>query len=192
MQNRKNYPIAFLLLFPFLFFISCARTTAPRGWLSSSSQMQSQSFGGWIQVDYKPRTGSNIFVDGELLAISSDTLYILTEDVRTSKKLHSVAILDVTKARLVSYDSQARSMGGLVALGTLSTLSHGFYLILTAPILWSLAGGATASSQSRKPIIDYPKRPLKDFQPYARFPQRLPLGLRRAALRPKPISTYSQ
>ncbi len=185
MQNHKKYAIVLLFLL-FLFLVGCATTTAPRRWLPQSSQLQSQAFGGWLQVHQKSKNNQKLFINGELIAITKDTVYVLTDD-----KLHTIAASDVTKARLVSYSSQAGSMGGLVALGTLSTLSHGVFLVLTAPLLWGIGGGATAASQSRKPIIDYPKRPLKDFKPFARFPHGIPQHLNRWELSPKPYSKSS-
>ena len=179
MQNHKSYKIALLFL-PFLLLSGCASTTAPRGWLPSNSQTQSQTFGSWIQVHYNSDSDKDQFIDGELIALDTDTLYILTD-----QRFQSIAKPDITKARLVSYDSKAGSMGGLVFLGTLSTLSHGAFLILTAPFLWMIGGGATAASQSLKPIIDYPDRSLEDFQHYARFPQGLPRGISLAKLKPK-------
>jgi len=179
MRNHKICIIALMFL-TILFLFGCATTTAPSDWLPSSSQSQSQTFGSWIQVHYNSNSEQEQFIDGELITLSADTLYILTD-----QNFQSIAIPDITKARLVSFNSKARSMGGLVFLGTLSTLSHGFYLILTAPLLWMIGGSATAASQSREPIIDYPKQSLKNFQQYARFPQGLPQGLNRAKLKPK-------
>ena len=179
MLNHKNYKTAFFLLI-LLVLLGCAVTTAPSGWLPTNSQTQRQAFGGWIQVHCKLNSGPKQSIKGELIAIHADTLYVLME-----QKFHAIAIPDITKARLVFYDSRAELMGTLATLGCISTLSHGFYLILTAPFLWMMGGGIFAYDQSRKPIIDYPQQSLDDFKKYARFPMGLPEGFSRDKLKPK-------
>ena len=77
-------------------------------------------------------------------------------------------------------------MAGLTVLGTLSTFSHGFIAVISAPI-WIVSGSAAAAIQSRKPILDYPKTTIDQFTIYARFPQGLPTNLNRASLKSKAV-----
>ena len=76
-------------------------------------------------------------------------------------------------------------LGLWTLLGTLSTGSHGFFLILSAPV-WILTGTVAAVNQSRQPVLTYPRQGWAGWRAYARFPQGLPPGLARAALDPKP------
>lgn len=153
---------------------NCATTNAPSDWLSDPEQVASDPFGGWIDV--WSREGR---VTGELIAVTEDTMFA------AGPGLHAVALNDILSARLVIYD--ASSLGGFVLLGTLSTFSNGWFLILTAP-LWLIGGSIAASRRSYDPIIDYPDKPLKQFAPFARYPQGLPSGLDRGRIRMKVTS----
>jgi len=176
--------IKLLLIIPILvLFSGCAITHAPSGWLSDSHELQYEAFGGWLQVHYSKNDSLKQSTMGELIALSSDSLYVLGRN----ENLHVIAVADVTHARLVEYKSHHGELGGWIALGTLSTVSHGWYLILTAPLLWIFAGTLAASSRSYDPIIDYPRYSFNEFKAYARFPQGLPKNLDRHKLKPKPL-----
>ena len=176
MQNHEKIIIIGLIGL----FLGCASTTVPFHWLPTAPQLQSQAYGGWIQVDYLSESNSNEYIDGELIALDEQSVIIMS--YRGPLKISTPRI---TKARLVRYDTKIGNMGGLILLGTLSTISHGFYLVLTAPVLWILGGSATTGARSFEAIIDFPKKPLDSFKPYARFPQGLPTDVDLATLKPK-------
>lgn len=148
---------------------SCASTRAPSGWLPDADQARSSMFGGWVEI--KSRQGQ---VWGELIAVAEDTVFV------ADTTLLAIAATDVLSARLVTYDES--SLGGYVFLGTLSTLSNGLLLVLTAP-MWLIAGSIAATSRSYDPIIDYPSKPLKQFVPFARYPQGLPPNMDRSTVK---------
>jgi hypothetical protein len=153
----------------------CASTSAPRGWLESPYDMQSDAHGGWLRLETK----TELRMFGELIAISSDSLFLAGED------LQAVAQADIKSARLLAYKSNAEEVGGLVALGTLATLSNGVLLLFTAP-MWMIGGGIVTGVRSFQPTIDYPKQEWSRFRAFSRFPQGLPPGLDRSQIRMKP------
>lgn len=167
---KKTHSI--LLLFSSLLVVSCATTHAPRGWLASSSNMQTDVYGGWIEVEYYSASEEKAQLAGELIAISADSIFIANET------FHAIAVSSVESARLVAYKSNAEWMGGLVFLGTLSTISNGRFLIFTAP-MWIIGGSIASCVRSFEPIVDYPKQELSRFVPFARYPQGLPAGVDR-------------
>jgi hypothetical protein len=181
MPIRSNKLLMFIPVF--ILLSGCAVTHAPKGWLSDSPALQFEAFGGWMQVHYSKNDSLKQTAMGELIALSSDSLYVLSR----TDTLNVIAVADVTHARLVEYKSHHGELGGWIALGTLSTVSHGWYLILTAPLLWVFAGTLAASSRSYDPILDYPRYSFNEFRPYARFPQGLPKNLDRHKLKPKPL-----
>ncbi|HEY2944210.1 MAG TPA: hypothetical protein VGN09_17375 [Vicinamibacteria bacterium] len=115
-------------------------------------------------------------VEGELIAVSDDRVYVLTDSGLVDVPHESVA-----KAILAAYATGEGQLAGWGALGTLSTLSHGIYLVITAPI-WIIAGIMAAAGESRAGLVRYPEKPLTSFRLYARFPQGLPAGLEASAL----------
>jgi hypothetical protein len=118
-------------------------------------------------------------VQGELIALSPDRVFVLTD-----VGLLELPKTTISQAKLTAYDSGAVALGVWTFLGTLSTISHGVFLIISAPV-WVIGGSAITAVQSHKPVISYPKNSWEAFQRYARFPQGLPQGLERSSLLPK-------
>jgi hypothetical protein len=66
------------------------------------------------------------------------------------------------------------------------TLNRGRFTVgFDSMPMWLKGGPIVASNRSYEPIIDYPEKPLKEFAPFARFPQGLPPGLDRGMIRMK-------
>ena len=181
MLTSRKY-ILCLLLTILISVNGCVIPSAPNKWLPSFEETQTQAYGGWIEVTHSSDASqaASSSAKGELIALSVDTVYILAETLQAIPKTQ------ITKARLVIYDSEADELGVWTTVGALSTLTHGYGLVLTLPI-WITSGGIASSIQSRKPVIDYPKSIWDDFKPYARFPQGLPEGLDPTQLKPKKI-----
>jgi hypothetical protein len=153
----------------------CASNPAPKGWLPPAVKAQEQAYGGWISLSCK-NAEAVTHVEGELIAITDDRVYVLADSGLVDVPHESVA-----KATLAAYATGDGQLAGWSALGTLSTLSHGAYLILTAP-MWIIAGIMAAAGESRAALLHYPEKPLASFRAYARFPQGLPAGFEASAL----------
>jgi len=151
----------------------CASNPAPQGWLPKAVVAQRTTRGGWIVVERK-KDAPGGRVAGELIAVEEDRIYVLDDS-----GLQTVERGSIEKMNLAGYATDGAALGGWAALGTLSTLSHGKFLVLTAPLLWLAGGIASAADESRGGFA----KP-GDFQKYARFPQGLPPGLDADALGP--------
>lgn len=178
MGNINKTCIIFMLLLS-LWMGGCAVTHTPPGWLASPIDMQTDAYGGWIEVEYSSATGEKTQISGELIAINADSIFIANET------FHAIAVSNIKSARLSAYNSHASGMGGLVILGTLSTISNGVFWIFTAP-MWIIGGRICSRIRSFEPIVDYPKQELSRFVPFARYPQGLPLGINRNRIKMKP------
>ncbi len=178
MQNNNKTLTMFMLFFSLL-VVNCATTHAPRGWLASASAIRTDTYGAWINVEYDSVSKEKAQLGGELIAISKDSIYIANET------FYIIALSSIKSARLVTYKSNAEVIGGLVLLGTLSTISHGWFLIFTAP-MWIIGGSIASGVRSFEPIVDYPKQELSRFVPFARYPQGLPAGIDRNQIKMKP------
>ena len=167
MKNLNRYTVLPILLFALIYVVGCGPTTiSPKGWLPSASAAQHESYGGWVSVRY--HTGdSESEVRGELIAIHSNQVLILNSDM-----LISIPVDSISDMKLTIYNADSKNIGVWTAVGTLSTLSHGVCLVLSAPT-WIIGGlNATASTYSQAEMI-YPAKPLDAFRAYARFPQGL-------------------
>ena len=170
MRNHNVLTMMTVLLTSAIFG-SCAVTHVPPGWLPDPDDAATSVYGGWVEI----RTREARF-SGELVAITGDTVFV------AGTSLHAVCSTDILSARLVTYD--AKDLGGYVLLGTVSTISNGWFLVLTAP-MWLIGGSIAASCRTYEPIMDFPAEPLMHFVPYARYPQGLPPDIDRAAIRMK-------
>jgi hypothetical protein len=164
-----------------LLAVGCAVTHTPQGWLSSPRAAQTDAYGGWVNVKYRPApeiSAKYARMEGELIAIGTDSMYVAND------RFHGIAVSSIKSARLVTYKSNAGEMGVLVFLGTLSTISNGWFLGFTAP-MWMIGGGITSSKLSYDAIVDYPNKELSRFAPYARYPQGLPSVIDRSRIKMK-------
>lgn len=141
---------------------ACVQNPDPRE--ISIEMMQREGHGGWIVIEH--RDG---ILQGELLAIDDATVYV--NDVTRNQTL-SVPIRAILKAELFRYESDA-GFGAWGVLGSLSTISHGFFLIFTFPI-WVLTSSIAATAESRHVRDQYPEGDISEFSKWARYPQGMP------------------
>ncbi len=180
----------------------CAARHAPSGWLPYAQETQREAYGGWIHLEYRAGLGFDgegdpRDVSGELVTISEDSVFVLTGRTLTARALTSVP-----RATLEVYDSRSGDVARMTLGGTLATVTHGFGLVLTAP-LWILTGclsSAALSNQGRLTVDSsrvamsaqragrtvWGRASWKDLSRFARFPQGFPPGLDRALLHERP------
>lgn len=161
---------------------ACKSNPDPRS--PSTEEVQRQSLGGWVVVSSR-RSGQ---VMGELIAVDAGALYLLTwMPPPGQRQLYAIPVPDILRVELFRYVSQS-GLGAWGILGTASTISHGFFLIFTAPI-WVLSASLAAGSEAGHVAISYPSHSLAELGMWARFPQGLPPGLdARALVTPLPVA----
>lgn len=166
-SNTKLLAIGIIVVA--LLLAGCVGTGAPRGWLSTAAEAQKESKGAWIKIEYFSGASKSV-VRGEFIAVNTETVY-----VDTAAGLIAISLSDIKKARLATYDSRHGNLAVWTLLGTLSTASHGYVLILSAPV-WIIGGSIAAAAQSHKPIESFPDSDWNELKKFARFPHGLPEG----------------
>lgn len=148
---------------------ACAANPAPRGWLSPPAQSQADPYGAWIVLS----TSVDLSLSGEFLAVEDDSIFVLLTD----GAVQGIPMHSILQARIAWYDSQWRELSLWTFLGSISTISHGFGMILSFPV-WVIGGSVAAGGQSRAPLrgVDLPSG-WDVVRPYARFPGGLPPNL---------------
>lgn len=175
-RHPRGACAAWAILLAGVSLAGCAKSTAPRGWLPRPVDAQKVAHGGWITLQRGDSRGT--FHHGELLAVHADSVFVL-EDVCVGFPRSQVV-----KATLMGYGPNTGPLTAWTVFGTLSTVSHGVYLILSAPV-WILVGSSATVSQSRAPQMNLMPATWDAARAYARFPQGLPEGLDRSSLRMK-------
>jgi hypothetical protein len=161
--------------------MACSVNPAPRGWLAPAQDAVSDPYGAWVNVELAS-VEKETPLGGELIAVALDSVFVLTPDA----EFHAIAQADVTRARVAYYSSQHGQLAAWTTIGSVATLSHGFFLVFSFPI-WAIGGSATTGGQSRAPLADVGenKHSWDDVAKYSRFPQGLPTEFDRKRLRPK-------
>lgn len=139
--------------------------------------MQREAYGAWIDVQFASSADSakESGVRGELIAASEDSLWVLPLD----GSLRSVSRSAASRVRLSRFDANWGYLATWTTLGTLSSISHGVWLVISAPV-WMIGGSLATRSQSYKPILEDPD--TRALRRYARFPQGLPPNVSRTDL----------
>ncbi len=158
----------------------CASNPAPDGWLPAASEVSTEPYGAWIVLQIVS-ADSGRTVSGELIAAHSDSVFILS-----SGNLEAHSAGEIVDARVAWYESGSSSLVLWTVAGSLASMSHGAYGIISLP-LWIIFGTIATSSQAGSPLVDYqPAMSLpRTLSPYSRFPQGLPPNLNRSQLRGK-------
>lgn len=140
-------------------------------YLPTYDKIDISQYGSYIQVY---QVASSIVITGELIAIDSNSLVVLSEmnnkDTNARKPV-IVPLKDVNRFTLLY--AQPRHYGWAIPVYSLATISHGFFAIFTLPFnlivtFSTTVGGEKAFKYSSKNMT-YDK--LKMF---ARFPQGIP------------------
>jgi hypothetical protein len=143
-----------------IFFSSC---TSPR-YLPTSDKIDVNEYGSYIKISHK--TTSNI--DGELIAIDSNKIIVLTED---TKKCVAVPVSEVKHFSL-RY-AKSKHYGWSIPLFAVYPFMHGWYSIFTMPIHLIVTISVTASGESAFKYSDK-NMTYEKLRMFARFPQGTP------------------
>ncbi len=152
---------------------ACVDNPDPRH--PSIERMERQGYGSFITIT----TLSGQEVSGELISVERSVIRVLRFGAGTGA-LTWVASTDVKSADVYEYEAEG-GFAGWTLLGTLSTVTHGFFLILSGPV-WILTGSIAASVESRHIVLSYPEHGWGEIVQWSRFPQGLPPGVDEEAL----------
>jgi hypothetical protein len=158
--------------------LACAHNPAPAGMLPAAEDLEVSPYGSYILV--RQKNGAEI--GGELLVVLEGEVR-----VRGDRGVRAIPERDIESMRLAVYQTGQGVMGIWGLVGTLSTLSHGFVLILSAPV-WIIGTSVSAAVESRAALVDYPDQPLRAFARFARYPQGLPVAARPSWTAPPPAA----
>jgi len=164
-------------------FEGCKTSKIPASYKLSPNEVRSGITGSWIKLILQSKSDLEPSPEfsGELIAIQTDTIYVLTET-----RLEAVSSKMIDEAVLQIYTNQAKKIATITGLlyspNILGAIfkNAGAYLILGMP--WILTGTITAISESYDDsnLLIYPaKNPINDFKMFARFPMGLPKDIDR-------------
>lgn len=161
---------------------------------TAQKQDRSTSLGGSLvdaDVGDVPVRGHfvNVYVEegpsksGELISVSKRELIVLEKNEDVAVPLDEIRYVEVEDV----WSAQSSWGGAWVLLGTLSTISHGFIILLSAPI-WVLTGIPAVAGGELSNDVDFRKGELQKLRAFARYP----LSREDALKRRRPTSVPKQ
>jgi hypothetical protein len=104
-------------------------------------------------------------VEGELVAVTRSTLIILDERAA----LWAIPVTWLVEVELELYPPQSSSLYTATTVGSVSTVSHGYWLVISLPV-WLAVGLPLASSESSASHLHTRAADMPKLAAYARFP----------------------
>ncbi|HTM23260.1 MAG TPA: hypothetical protein VL172_22215 [Kofleriaceae bacterium] len=174
-MRRASRATAALALAGLLAAGCSATDPAPARWRRTVAQAQRSPFGAWVNVEL--RRGP--VISGELLAVEPERIFLGSRG-----QLRPLAIAAIAKVTVSAYAVDSSGVAMTSVLGGLSTLSHGWFLVLSLPV-WTLLGIPLSRSASGQGFLAAgDPDAIRGLRKWARFPQGMPAGM--ALPRPPP------
>lgn len=151
-----------------LLLLGCASTPrVPRDYDLAPAERMYSGHGSWVFVSQ--RDGETL--QGELLAVDGERIVILP---LSPARAREIPVKDVRAVKVSRHSGGAGDAIGWAFAGTVSTVSHGFFLLLSAPV-WIVTGAVSSHSAVNEVVLDCPPTDPQ-LRNWARFPQGLPAG----------------
>lgn len=168
---------------------ACQTANIPTAYNYKKKELQTNLFGSWMELTVRPtsRLHDNEPIAGELLHLSSDSVFLLIND----GEVYSVKRYKIVTARLYTHKNQANTYlltTGLLAvpsvIGAIANPDYaGEFMTLALPSLIIGISQTVIESSGKRNILRYPERnSLVDFSLFARFPGGMPENTNRKLL----------
>lgn len=173
MSNIRTRALRTLIASALTGLVGCASVQAPHGYLPDASSEQIDVYGGWITLEYS--AGNSVeTADGEFIAFQDSSVYVLTEF-----RLIRIPSKDVRRASVDIYSKNTLTFALWTVAGTASATTHGWYVIISAP-LWLLTGIPSTISESMDGRLERGNPSTSwwlSASKFSRFPQGIPKGI---------------
>jgi hypothetical protein len=186
MQIQRN--IIFILWFSVMGMIHF--TCTPRSKFAPHFSIAHQDpFGSAISLKYRSSQAKTIMLEGELLAVENDTIYVLTTshmaNIKTKENyLHRVE--KINQKSLISYKVRYAKVqtSNAFVLSSILTIFHGYFAFISFPINMVFLA-ALDDAENNLYTLQIKKLKFTELYKYARFPQGLPNDINFEMLYPR-------
>lgn len=157
---------------------ACASNTSPAGFLPTPEAAGRWVHGGWLDIELAQTDTSiqSVRLYGELLAVSPDSLWF-----DAARLPHGFVVpRRLLRGNLTRYDWSASqgALTGYTVLGVFSTISNGFFFLITAPA-WTITAsvaGAIDSHGAQTKVAARDSVAESELRSFSRFPLGIPPG----------------
>jgi hypothetical protein len=141
--------------------------------------MKHDCYGAWLYVEFSDVPvnapgGDTMEASGEFITYDNNTVYLLT-----TGSLIQINVKEISYAYLQLYNKEFNSYIPWFLIGIATTISHGYWAILSAPS-WLIAGTYATAVEAESDIyrVERPDEAFwYNYRRFSRFPQGLPKGL---------------
>jgi hypothetical protein len=170
-MSIHNKIILTIVSISYLLFTGCAASYAPDNWLPDTDDVPQNIYGGWITLITEPDSLSPeekwMQYSGEFISYDEKNIYLLYDSLyQIPKRIISSSTLELDAKNSSAY-------GMWVFLGSVSTISHGYYAAITLPS-WLIFGIPSAVGESVRDRYEE-EPPTQEYwdsiYKFARFPQ---------------------
>lgn len=174
MSKRINILLIFIT--GLLIFTGCNATKIPRNYLPNPHEMRNNITGSWIDVTIHSdlADGLNVQLSGELIAIQSDTLFILSDI-----QLSAIKSVNIDTAILYIFKNQggkfALITGLLIVPDIIGAIAYSMpgFLFLGVPVLAVGSAFAITEGIGKSNRLLYPGRnTFEQFRKFARLDRK--------------------
>ena len=157
----------------------CASTSAPEGWLSTIDSLKNDTRGSWIDIELK---NPKEIISGELISFQNDTIMTLAH---YNNELVSTNINRVKRFKVAIFDPNLNLLNRYATLGFFSSLSHGFWALLTMPawIIQGVRANIKYSKNAIKVFNDNTNISFDDLNKFSRYRGPIPETIERKKIR---------
>ncbi len=144
------------------------------------------AFGGWLYLEWRGFRAEEEVTQGEFIGISDTTCLILEHTV-----VIRVPMDHISYASLRIHSNNYGAFFIWTALGAISSISNGPFLLITMPA-WLIGGGIATSNEEKSGSFtkDYPDALWwRKAANYSRFPQGIPKEVELSKLKSKLVSS---
>ena len=185
-MSKNHSPILYQVLCIIL-LTGCKPVYIPIAYQHSLWENKTGISGGWVTVKYHNPLAENTLqsVKGELIAMQSDSFYVLTESLLVPIDTHNIdtAVLYIFKNQTGKY-LMVTSL--LLLPNIIATIGYGepAYLLFAVP--WAITGffSSIIEASGSNYRMRYPeKNSLRQFGKFVRFPVGIPSAMNREELK---------
>jgi hypothetical protein len=194
MSGRISYIALFLLALAA--FSSCQKLIMPAGYLPKASMAGTKITGSWALVKYNwnEAVTADSLLEGELLAIQEDTVFLLTTSAVKAMPVKSIRLIWVYNfKRPVTFGTSFL----FFIPNLLGTLIHMDYfpafLQIGVPFAVTSMSLLLVDYNTGNSVMRYPRKyTLKELSAFSRYPAGLPPGIDRTKLRLVEYDSFGQ
>lgn len=164
----KSFDSCYILLFFSIFILNGCATKIPV--VNDLKSYHESPYGGYIEVRVQGVQDILKF-KGELISVDSKKIIVRT--LQIPNDIRPFAVKDIISYKIYFASEKSGGMEGFFIFNSLATLTHGYFLLVTAPANLGIMS-IIQSNKNKNLSFSSKEIPINQLYKFARFPNGLP------------------